>query len=107
LSETLKAMMADKEEALAKREEKWRQGKDATCATFIDLTKRALEMWWLGSRTSNRVIAVTVAANIIYKVCPMEALQMEVTQPRNHVVNAATFAPKLVFGNSLLYRLLR
>jgi hypothetical protein len=44
LSKTLKAMMAEKEEALAKGDEKPRREKEVTCATFIDLTKRAMEI---------------------------------------------------------------
>jgi FtsZ-binding cell division protein ZapB len=33
-----------KEEAIAKREEKRRQEKEATCAQFFDLTKKAIEV---------------------------------------------------------------
>jgi hypothetical protein len=44
LSEILKTMMAETQEALAKRDEKWRREKEATTATFIDLTKQAIEV---------------------------------------------------------------
>jgi hypothetical protein len=39
LSETLKTMMDEKEEVIIKRREKRRRQQEATCATFIDLTK--------------------------------------------------------------------
>jgi hypothetical protein len=40
LSETFKGLMADKEEAVAVREEKKRLEKEATANAFYDLTKR-------------------------------------------------------------------
>jgi hypothetical protein len=60
----------------------------------------------MDSYTKNRVTAVLVAENIIYELFPLEALQMETTQPCGHIVNAAKFIPKTVFRNSLPYRLL-
>jgi hypothetical protein len=44
LSETFKGWMADKEEAIAVREEKKRREKEATCNQFFDLTKKAIEV---------------------------------------------------------------
>jgi hypothetical protein len=44
LSETFKGYMAEKEEALAKRKEKKHRDKEATCASFFDLTKRAIKV---------------------------------------------------------------
>jgi hypothetical protein len=44
LSEILKVIMAEKEEALAKRDKQRYWEKDVTCATFIDLTKKAHEI---------------------------------------------------------------
>jgi hypothetical protein len=44
LSETLKKMMAKTQGALAKGDEKQRLEKEATAATFIDLTKKAIEV---------------------------------------------------------------
>jgi hypothetical protein len=43
LSETLKGWMANKEEAIAKRDEKKHQEKEATCNQFLDLTKKVIE----------------------------------------------------------------
>jgi ATPase subunit of ABC transporter with duplicated ATPase domains len=40
----IKGWMAEKEEALAKREEKRCREKKATCASFVNLTKRAIEV---------------------------------------------------------------
>jgi hypothetical protein len=42
--ETLKGLMAEKEDAVAKRDEKRRREKEATRNSFIDLTKRALDI---------------------------------------------------------------
>jgi uncharacterized membrane protein len=42
LSKALKKMMAETQEALTKRDEKRRRKKEATTATFIDLTKQAI-----------------------------------------------------------------
>jgi hypothetical protein len=36
--------MAEKDDALAKRDEKRHREKDTTCASFVDLRKRALEI---------------------------------------------------------------
>jgi hypothetical protein len=44
LSKTLKGLMAKKEEVLAKRDEKRRREKDATCASFMNLTKKAVKI---------------------------------------------------------------
>jgi hypothetical protein len=44
LSETFKGWMADKEEAIAVREEKKRREKEATANAFYDLTKKATEV---------------------------------------------------------------
>jgi hypothetical protein len=44
LSETFKGWMADKEEAIAKRAEKRRREKEATCNHFFYLTKKAIEV---------------------------------------------------------------
>jgi hypothetical protein len=44
LSETFKGWMADKEEAVAMREEEKRREKEATCNQFLDLTKKAIEV---------------------------------------------------------------
>jgi hypothetical protein len=60
----------------------------------------------MGSCTNNKVVVILVATNIIYKFHLIEALQMATTRPRNHVINAATFATKTMFGNSLFYKLL-
>jgi hypothetical protein len=43
-SGTLKPMMADKEKDVVKRKKKRRRDKEATCATFIDLTKQAMQV---------------------------------------------------------------
>jgi hypothetical protein len=43
-SETFNGWMADKEEAIAVREENKRQEKEATCNQFFDLTKKAIEV---------------------------------------------------------------
>jgi hypothetical protein len=43
-SETFKGWMADKEEAIAKREENRSQEKEATCNQFFDLTKKAVDV---------------------------------------------------------------
>jgi hypothetical protein len=37
-------MMADKEKDVVKRKEKRRRDKEATCATFIDLTKQSMQV---------------------------------------------------------------
>jgi hypothetical protein len=42
LSETFKGWMVDKEEAIAKSEEKRNQEKKATCIQFFDLTMKAI-----------------------------------------------------------------
>jgi hypothetical protein len=44
LSKTFKGWMANKEEAIAKREEKKHREKKATCNQFLDLTKKAIEV---------------------------------------------------------------
>jgi hypothetical protein len=44
LSETLKGLMAEREEANHNMDEKRRREKEATCASFMDPTKRALEI---------------------------------------------------------------
>jgi hypothetical protein len=44
LSETMKTLMVEKDEALAKRDEKRHREKEATCASFMDLRKRTLEI---------------------------------------------------------------
>jgi hypothetical protein len=44
LSETFNGWMANKEEAIAKREEKKCREKEATCNQFFDLTKKAIEV---------------------------------------------------------------
>jgi hypothetical protein len=44
LSKTFKGWMADKEEAIAMREEKKRREKEATANVFYDLTKKAIEV---------------------------------------------------------------
>jgi hypothetical protein len=44
LSETFKGWMADKEEAIAVREEKKCRKKETTCNVFYDLTKTAIEV---------------------------------------------------------------
>jgi hypothetical protein len=44
LSETLKAMIAEKEDDIVKREDKGRREKEATCATFVNLTKQARQV---------------------------------------------------------------
>jgi hypothetical protein len=44
LSETFKGCMANKEEAIAVREEKKRREKEATANAFYDLTKKAIEV---------------------------------------------------------------
>jgi hypothetical protein len=44
LSETFKGWMADKEEAIAMREEKKRREKEANCNQFFDLRKKAIEV---------------------------------------------------------------
>jgi hypothetical protein len=44
LSESFKGWMADKEEAIAMREEKKCCKKEATCDQFYDLTKKAIEV---------------------------------------------------------------
>jgi DNA-binding MurR/RpiR family transcriptional regulator len=44
LSETFKGWMANKEKAIAVREEKKRQEKEVTCNQFFDLTKKAIEV---------------------------------------------------------------
>jgi hypothetical protein len=44
LSETFKGWMVDKEEIIAKRYEKRRREKEATCNQFLDLTKKAIEV---------------------------------------------------------------
>jgi hypothetical protein len=44
LIKAFKGWMAKKEEALAKMEEKRHRDKNATCAIFFDLTKRATEL---------------------------------------------------------------
>jgi hypothetical protein len=43
-SEALKTMMTEIQEALTKRDEKRHQEKEATASTFIDLTKKAIEV---------------------------------------------------------------
>jgi hypothetical protein len=52
LIETLKTMMVEKEEAILRREEKRRREKEAACATFIDLTKQALQVQKLSPKPS-------------------------------------------------------
>jgi hypothetical protein len=42
LSKTFKGWIADKEEAITKREDKRRREKEATCNKFFDLTKKAI-----------------------------------------------------------------
>jgi FtsZ-binding cell division protein ZapB len=44
LSETFKGWMFDKDEAIAKREEKMRREKEATCNQLFNLTKKAIEV---------------------------------------------------------------
>jgi hypothetical protein len=44
LSKTFKGWMADKEEAIAVRDEKKRREKEATANVFYDLTKKAIEV---------------------------------------------------------------
>jgi hypothetical protein len=44
LSETFNGWMANKEEAIAQREEKKRREKVATCNQFFDLTKKTIEV---------------------------------------------------------------
>jgi hypothetical protein len=41
---TLKGLIVEKEDALAKGDKKRHREKEATCASFIDLTKRALDI---------------------------------------------------------------
>jgi hypothetical protein len=49
--ETLKGLMTEKEDALATRDETRRREKEATCNSFIDLTKRALYIEESNART--------------------------------------------------------
>jgi hypothetical protein len=44
ISETLKGLMAMKEEALAKKDEKRHRKKEATCTSFINLTNKVIEI---------------------------------------------------------------
>jgi hypothetical protein len=44
LSETLKAMLAESEDAMAKRDEKNRWEKEATATIYINLTKEAIQV---------------------------------------------------------------
>jgi hypothetical protein len=44
LSGTFKGWMADKEEAIAKREKNRRREKEATCNQFFDQTKKAIDV---------------------------------------------------------------
>jgi hypothetical protein len=42
--ETFQGLMAQREDALSKRDKKRRREKEATCASFIDFTKRAFKI---------------------------------------------------------------
>jgi hypothetical protein len=59
--DTLKALMAEKEEALANRDVKRRWEKDATCSRFIDLTKMALDIEESIARTN----AIDIEAKLL------------------------------------------
>jgi hypothetical protein len=59
LNETVKMMMTEKEEALAKMDEKWCHEKEATCPIFIAPTKRAMEIQTIDAKfltEENRVM---------------------------------------------------
>jgi hypothetical protein len=61
LSETLKGLMAEKQDANAKRDAKWRREKEATCASFIDLIKGVLEIQTIEAEAKNYSCSTTWA----------------------------------------------
>jgi hypothetical protein len=61
LSETFKGWMVYKEEAIAKRDEKRRREKEATCAQFFDLAKKAIEI----EETMAKAKAMEVEVNVL------------------------------------------
>jgi hypothetical protein len=57
--------MAEKKEALGKREEKRRREKEATCASFFDLTKRAIEVEETNAKAKAKLLAEKIEIMLI------------------------------------------
>jgi hypothetical protein len=57
--------MAEKKEALGKREEKRHWEKDATCASFFDLTKRTIEVEETNAKAKAKLLADKIEIMLI------------------------------------------
>jgi hypothetical protein len=77
-----------------------------TIAPFIIKKYRYRVAWCLGSAPTTWLLLYLYQQKFINKFVPWKLCKWETTRYHSHVVSAATFAPKTVFGNSVFYKLL-